>query len=96
LGATPDQNGVNFSLVSQHATSVELLLFDRHNAPQPTQVIQLNLKINKIFYIWHVYVKGLKPGAVYAYRVDGLLDLHIGIVSTKIRYSSIPMQNGRC
>src|SRR5262249_40411155 len=28
------------------------------------------------FFLWHVYVKGLKPGALYAYRVDGPQDLH--------------------
>jgi isoamylase len=78
LGATPDNNGVNFSLFSQHVTSVELLLFDRHDALQPTHVIRLNPKIHKTFYIWHVYIKGLKPGAFYAYRLDGPSNLHIG------------------
>ncbi|NEP00335.1 MAG: glycogen debranching protein GlgX [Symploca sp. SIO2E9] len=76
LGATPDQDGVNFSLFSVHATSVELLLFDQPDDPEPIQVIKLNPNVNKTFYIWHVYVKNLKPGAGYAYRVDGPQDLH--------------------
>jgi len=71
LGATADENGVNFSVFSEHATSVELLLFSRHNDPQPQQVILLDPKKNNSFHFWHVYVKGLKPGAVYAFRVDG-------------------------
>jgi glycogen operon protein len=29
------QNGVNFSLFSGYATGVELLLFDKHDSPQP-------------------------------------------------------------
>jgi len=76
LGAVPDFSGVNFSVFSQHATSVELLLFDKYDDAEPTQVIQLDSKINKTFHFWHIYVRGLKPGAHYAYRVDGSLDLH--------------------
>ncbi len=75
LGSMPDSDGVNFSIFSEHATSVELLLFDKHDDPEPIQIIQLNPKINKTFHFWHVYVRGLKPGAPYAYRVDGPQDL---------------------
>jgi isoamylase len=35
VGATIQQNGVNFSLYSGSATGVELLLFDKHGSPQP-------------------------------------------------------------
>lgn len=76
LGATPDEQGVNFSLFSEHATSVELLIFDRPNDLYPSQIIELEPKTNKTFHFWHVYVKGLKPGIGYAYRVDGPQDLH--------------------
>src|SRR5258707_11305030 len=34
LGATWDGQGVNFALFSQHATSVELCLFDTADAPR--------------------------------------------------------------
>jgi isoamylase len=76
LGAVLDKNGVNFSIFSENATSVKLLLFDKHDAPEPIQVIELDPKINKTFHFWHVYVKGLKAGVHYAYRVDGPQDLH--------------------
>jgi glycogen operon protein len=76
LGATVDANGVNFSVFSRNATAVELLLFDAHNDAQPIQVLKLNPDDNRTFYFWHVYVRGLKPGAHYAYRVDGPQDLH--------------------
>lgn len=78
LGATVDEKGVNFSLFSEHATSVELLLFDQHNALAPFQVIQLDPIIHNTFFFWHVYVKGLKAGTFYAYRVDGPGDLKMG------------------
>ena len=74
LGPTPDERGVNFSLFSEHATSVELLLFDRHDDPEPVQVIKLDPAINRTFHFWHIHVMALEPGMHYAYRVDGPRD----------------------
>ena len=71
LGAKPDKYGVNFSIFSEHATSVELLLFETPDDPEPIQIIQLDPKLNKTFFLWHIYIRGLKPGAAYAYRIDG-------------------------
>lgn len=71
LGASVTKTGVNFSLFSQHATGVELLLFDSHDAPSPSQTIVLDPIANNSFFFWHVHVDGLKAGAFYAYRVDG-------------------------
>jgi glycogen operon protein len=76
LGATVDKGGVNFSVFSRNATAIELLLFERHDDVQPSQVIKLDPSVNRTFFLWHVYVKGLKPGVCYAYRVDGPQDLH--------------------
>jgi isoamylase len=78
LGATLDQNGVNFSLFSENATGIELLLFERHDALEPFQTIQLDPFVNKTFHLWHVYVRGALPGILYAYRVDGPSDLDAG------------------
>jgi len=71
LGATIRQNGVNFSLYSGSATGVELLLFDKHDSPQPLQIIPLIPSKNKTFHFWHVFVKNLKAGAHYAFRLSG-------------------------
>ncbi|MBW4618813.1 MAG: glycogen debranching protein GlgX [Cyanosarcina radialis HA8281-LM2] len=78
LGAICDANGVNFSLFSEHATAVELLLFHKADDLEPFQVINLDPTINKSFHFWHVYVQGLQPGIHYAYRVDGPQDLSAG------------------
>ncbi len=77
-GATPDAHGVNFSVFADRATSVELLLFNGHEDRQPYKTISLDPLRHKTFYFWHVYVKGLKPGACYAYRVDGPHNIHQG------------------
>jgi glycogen operon protein len=71
LGATIQQDGVNFSLFSGNATGVELLLFDKHDSLQPRQIIPLVASKNKTFHFWHVFVKNLKAGAHYAFRVTG-------------------------
>src|SRR6516162_10173216 len=76
LGATVDKEGVNFSVFSRNATSVELLLFVRQEDVQPIQIIKLEPPNHQTFFFWHVYLRGLKPGAHYAYRVDGPQDLH--------------------
>ncbi len=75
-GAIPDAHGVNFSLFADRATSVELLLFDEHDDPEPIQTVKLVPELNKTFHYWHVYVRDLKPGAHYAYRVEGPGDLY--------------------
>jgi isoamylase len=71
LGATVYPMGVHFSLFTKNATAVELLLFDRYDAPEATHVIALDPVANRTFYYWHVFVFGLEPGQIYAYRVDG-------------------------
>ena len=76
LGATVDKDGVNFSLFTQSGTSVTLLLFSDHDDPQPFQIIRLNPRYHNTFRFWHCFVRGLKAGAHYAYRVEGPGDLH--------------------
>jgi isoamylase len=71
LGATVQPDGVNFSVFSEHATGIDLLLFSAHDSPQPSQVIRLDPRVNKTFHFWHVFVRGLPAGSHYAYRADG-------------------------
>jgi isoamylase len=78
IGATPDAQGVNFSVFSQNSTGIELLLFDRHDDRVPSQVFKLDPHVHRSFYLWHCYVRGLKAGAHYAYRVHGPWDWHRG------------------
>ena len=75
LGATVSAAGVNFSLFSENATGVELLLFAESDSPQPYQTIRFDPFVNKTFHLWHVQVVGLAAGTHYAYRVDGTADL---------------------
>src|SRR5215471_16225964 len=74
LGATLIPGGANFSLFAKHSTSVELLLFDDADTPEPSRVIELDPRINRTYHYWHTFVPGIAAGQVYAYRVSGPLD----------------------
>ncbi|MBI5624990.1 MAG: glycogen-debranching protein [Elusimicrobia bacterium] len=71
LGATLEPGGVNFSVFSENATGVELLLFERHDSAEPFETVVLDPEQNRTFHFWHVFVEGLGHGAPYAYRVRG-------------------------
>ena len=74
LGITVSADGANFSLFSQGATEVVLLLFDSATAVEPSQIIRFDPFTNKTFHFWHVFVRGCGPGTFYAFRVDGPFD----------------------
>ncbi|WP_327232092.1 glycogen debranching protein GlgX [Streptomyces murinus] len=74
LGSTVVDGGVNFSVFSEHATRVDLLLFDKCDDPQPSQTIHLHPDKHRSFHFWHCHVAGIGAGQVYAYRMDGPRD----------------------
>jgi glycogen operon protein len=67
LGATVQTGGVNFALFSQQASDVLLLLFDKEDA-EPADIIKIESRTK---FVWHAFVKGLKPGQLYGYKVRG-------------------------
>jgi len=78
LGTTVYADGVNFSLFSEAATEVVLLLFNQAATIEPGQVIRLDPFQHKTFHFWHVFVRGCRPGIYYAFRVDGPADPSAG------------------
>jgi glycogen operon protein len=70
LGATLQADGVNFALYSRHANAVHLLLFDTSDG-QPSEIIPIE---HCARHIWHTFVRGIKPGQLYGYRVFGEYD----------------------
>ncbi len=76
LGATWDGLGVNFALFSENASKVELCLFDSADAKFESERIEMPEYNN---YTWHVYLKDMRPGQVYGYRVYGEYDPEDGL-----------------
>jgi glycogen operon protein len=70
---------VNFSLFSRHATSVELLFFDRADDRRPSRVIRIDPAANRTYHYWHTFVPGVEPGQIYGYRVEGPSDSAKGL-----------------
>lgn len=68
LGATWDGRGVNFALYSETAEKVELCLFKGDDQNAETARIAFEEVEG---HIWHAYIPGLSPGALYGYRVYG-------------------------
>ncbi len=78
IGIAVSPDGVNFSLFSEAATEVVLLLFDSDTAIEPMQMVRLDPFVNKSFHFWHVFVRGCGPGTFYAFRIDGPNDPAVG------------------
>src|SRR5678815_3220373 len=74
LGATVTADGVNFSVFSRNASSIELLLFDREDDARPARVMRIDPVSNRTYHYWHVFVPGARAGQIYAYRIHGPFD----------------------
>jgi isoamylase len=71
LGTQEKGGGVNFAIFSRNANRVRLELFDHPEDAVPARVIDLDSARNRTGDVWHVWVGGIGPGQLYAYRVDG-------------------------
>jgi len=79
LGATALGDGVNFSVFSREASRMDLLLFDDPAATHPARAIELDPRAHRTYHYWHVFVPGIGPGQVYAYRAAGPFDPASGL-----------------
>src|SRR6184192_1724608 len=76
LGATWLGNGVNFALFSEHATSVDLCLFDSMEAPEENVRIPVTEHTDQV---WYIFLPEVRPGQLYGYRVSGPYEPETGI-----------------
>src|SRR6266403_2037386 len=76
LGATWLGNGVNFALFSEHATSVDLCLFDSMEAREENVRIPVTEHTDQV---WHIFLPEAQPGQIYGYRVSGPYEPEIGM-----------------
>ncbi len=65
LGVTWDGSGINVAIFSEHATGVELCLFDEAGHEER---IRLRERTDMV---WHGYLRGIGPGQRYGIRVHG-------------------------
>ncbi len=74
-GATPQDNGVNFTLFSRHATAVTLVI----QMPGTTNnrlELELDPELNRTGDIWHIFLVTEERDFSYGYCLDGETDIH--------------------
>jgi glycogen operon protein len=76
LGATADAEGVNFAVYSKSAERVAVCLFDPQDPAREVARIPLEERTARV---WHAYVPGLAPGALYGFRAWGPYDPRKGL-----------------
>jgi isoamylase len=71
LGATVDEGGVHFAVYASAAERVAVSFFDEEEPREETRRVAL---AEQTEHVWHGYVPGVKPGALYGFRVWGPYD----------------------
>jgi len=69
LGAIARTRGTNFAVYSEAATRVDVCFFDEEG--RETDCVRLR---ERTALVWHGFVRDIKPGQLYGYRVDGAWD----------------------
>src|SRR6202042_3677538 len=70
LGASRTPNGINFVLISRHATGVRLVLSEPCNTEVSVE-IPLGPDYFRTGDHWHVRIGGLPDEFAYGYRIEG-------------------------
>jgi isoamylase len=75
LGAIWDGLGTNVALFSEHATAVDLCLFDEPGDGREAHRLRLPEHTD---HVWHGYLPDVRPGQLYGFRVEGPWQPEVG------------------
>src|ERR1043165_6365493 len=76
LGVSRHGKGVNFALLSEHASNVKLCLFTPHSK-HPFAEFDLDPDLNRTGYVWHILLRGLPTEQMeYGYKIAGPAEDH--------------------
>jgi len=67
LGATLTSTGVNFSVYSEHASKVQLAIFDDPDSDHPVRQFDMT----RFGDVWNIFVEGVGLGTIYGYIAWG-------------------------
>lgn len=73
-GAIVHEDGVQFVVFSRSATAMRVLLYDRIEDRDPTEVIPFDPEMNRWGDVWSIFVPGVKLGQLYHFQADGPYD----------------------
>jgi len=71
LGVHLAGDGANFAIFSRHATCLILEFYQQPQDVSPYRTIRLEPDRHRSGDVWHVWVQGVRPGQLYAYRAEG-------------------------
>lgn len=77
-GAVVNERGVQFVVFSRSATAMRLLLYNRVDDREPSEVIEFNRETDRWGDIWSVFVPGIGPGQLYHFQANGPYDPETG------------------
>jgi glycogen operon protein len=76
LGASFDGEGTNFAVYARHADALDLCLFDPDDPAREVRRVRMRERTG---HVWHAYLPGLRPGALYGYRAHGPYEPESGL-----------------
>ncbi|MCE2785421.1 MAG: glycogen debranching enzyme, partial [Pirellula sp.] len=71
FGALTDPDGIHFSVFSQSATAMRILLYSCVDDREPTLSIELDPHHDKIGNVWNRFLPNLTSGQLYHFQADG-------------------------
>ncbi len=88
-GASVTPEGINFSFYIKSPEKISFCLFDEEKTDKPKAEYELNPASNRTGNVWHIFIKNLKPPAVYGVRVNGslLLDPYAKVVASSPKWN---------
>jgi isoamylase len=101
MGATVTDKGVNFAVRSEHATAIDVLIYDKASDKTPSKIIPMKRNGN----VWQAFGEGLPEGTLYQLRASGAntpdstgdrFNSQIGLIDPEakaVSSSEIPLSN---
>lgn len=71
LGVHLHGDGANFAVFTRHAVQVWLEFYVGAEDETPVRIVELDPSRHRTGDVWHVWVQDVRPGQLYAYRMDG-------------------------
>jgi glycogen operon protein len=78
FGTIVQDGGVQFVIFSRSATGMRVLLYDRVEDMEPSEIVQFNPDLDRWGDIWSVFVPGIGAGQLYHFQADGPFAPNIG------------------
>ena len=77
-GAILREGGVQFVVFSRTATSTRVLLYDKVDDREPTEIVEFDRDTDRWGDVWSVFVPQIGAGQLYHLQADGPFDPEVG------------------